>query len=218
MLPAMTLVSQWRQLEAGLPADWKQARLSLAVADITEVDRAAALLGPLAPGRSRAQLNFAVTRGSWPGPDAVRRLLGRLDEERIGGRLVLLEAVAESRAEEARPPAGLAGSWDELVSTFPEDWSDLLCHLDLTSSDDLPRAALLTAPLNPTREHGDPPGFRFRVARRFGYGTSPEMTRRCLARLDEEAIPGRLRVLRVLSDTKPVATQGPVWYIGGKAV
>jgi hypothetical protein len=218
MLPAMALVSQWRQLERGLPEDWQQTRVSLAVADVAQADRAAALLAPLAPGRSRGELHFLVARGSWPGPEAVRRLLGRLDEERIGGRLAVLQAVAEARADEALPPAGLAASWDELVATFPEDWSDLLCHLDLASSDDLPRAALLTAPLNPTRAHGDAPGFRFRVARRFGYGTSPEMTRRCLARLDEEAIPGRLRLLRALSDTNPVATQGPVWYIGGKAV
>jgi len=27
-----------------------------------------------------------------------------------------------------------------------------------------------------------------------------------------------VRVLRALSDSHPVATQGPVWYIGGRAV
>ncbi len=61
-------------------------------------------------------------------------------------------------------------------------------------------------------------GFRFRVAHSFGYGAAPGMVRRCLARLDEEGIPGRVRVLRALSDTHPVGTQGPVWTIGGKAV
>ena len=43
------------------------------------------------------------------------------------------------------------------------------------------------------------------------------MVRRCLARLDDAGIPGEVRVLRTLSDTHPVGTQGPVWYIGGKA-
>jgi hypothetical protein len=38
------------------------------------------------------------------------------------------------------------------------------------------------------------------------------MARRCLARLDEERINGRLVILWVLSDTKAVATQGPVLY------
>jgi hypothetical protein len=44
------------------------------------------------------------------------------------------------------------------------------------------------------------------------------MTRRSLERLDEQEIAGELRILRVLSDTRPVATQGPVWRVGGKAV
>jgi hypothetical protein len=62
------------------------------------------------------------------------------------------------------------------------------------------------------------PALRFRVARRFGYGASAEMARRCLERLDDSGIPGQLRVLHALSDTKPVYTQGPVWYVGGRAV
>ena len=62
------------------------------------------------------------------------------------------------------------------------------------------------------------PALRFRVARRFGYGASPGMVHRCLERLDDEGIPGELRILRVLSDTDPVSTQGPVWYVEGKAV
>ena len=47
---------------------------------------------------------------------------------------------------------------------------------------------------------------------------APEMTRRCLVRLDKAKIPGEVRILRALSDTKPVATQGPVWYVGGGPV
>ena len=85
------------------------------------------------------------------------------------------------------------------------------------SSDYLERAALLMAPLNPSR-YGGKPGFRFRVARRFGYGASTEMARRCFERLDEEGIRGAVRVLRALSDTHPVQTQGPVWYVGGRTV
>ena len=44
------------------------------------------------------------------------------------------------------------------------------------------------------------------------------MVRRCLERVDERQIPGEVRILRALSDTRPVATQGPVWYVGGKVV
>ena len=61
-------------------------------------------------------------------------------------------------------------------------------------------------------------GFRFRCAHTFGYGASPTMTRRCLTRLDEEAIEGGLRILHALSDTQPVGTQGPVWHVAGRTV
>ena len=44
------------------------------------------------------------------------------------------------------------------------------------------------------------------------------MVRRCLARLDERDIDATVSILRVLSDTKPVGSQGPVWYVGGKVV
>jgi hypothetical protein len=218
MLPAVTLVSQWEQIEARLPDGWERTRVCLAVADVAQANRAAALLGPLGPGRSGTELYLTASRRSWPGPEAVRRLLGKLDEERIGGRLVLLDAAHEAEAQPDDVTPSLAAAWDGLVSTLPEDWTDLLCHLDLSSSDDLARGALLTGPLNPARERGDAPGFRFRVARRFGYGASPLMARRSLARLDEEGIRGQLRLLRALSDTRPVATQGPVWYVGGKSI
>ncbi len=97
------------------------------------------------------------------------------------------------------------------------DWSDVFAEIELTSSDHLEPGALALAPLNPAR-YGDSSGLRFRCARLFGYGASPGMVRRCLERLDERDIPGAISIVRALSDTKPVATQGPVWYIGGKVV
>jgi hypothetical protein len=44
------------------------------------------------------------------------------------------------------------------------------------------------------------------------------MARRCFERLDEEEIPGTVSVLRLVSDVDNVATQGAVWYVGGKAL
>jgi hypothetical protein len=213
----MGLVEQWRRSEAGLPQDWADARLELTIADEARSDRAAALLAPLNPGRFGKRFRFyTARRGAGPAPELVRRLLARLDEERIDGTLDLLSS---GRAVEAvvTAPATLLEQWETELAGLPADWSDLYGELELRSSDHLERAALLTAPLNPSR-YGGTPGFRFRVARRFGYGASPEMARRCLARLDENRIPGDVRILRVLSDTKPVATQGPVWYVGGKVV
>jgi len=112
----------------------------------------------------------------------------------------------------------LASDWDAALATLPADWSDLLCEIELTSSDHIERAALLMAPLNPIQAAGTRPGFRFRCAHTFGYGAAPGVVRRCLERVDHERIPGEVRVVRALSDTQPVATQGPVWYIDGKAL
>jgi hypothetical protein len=44
------------------------------------------------------------------------------------------------------------------------------------------------------------------------------MVRRCLERLDGADIRGEVHILRALSDTKPWATQGPVWYVDGRSV
>jgi hypothetical protein len=217
MLRPVTLVDQWRAIERGLPEDWSDARLELTVADDSRAERAAALLGPANPGRSRRRIRFFVARrGVGVSPDNVRRLVGRLDAEGIAGELRLV-ASDNAPAEPATSRRTLAESWDAALGVLPSDWSDLYCELELASTDYLERAALLVAPLNPAR-YGGKPAFRFRCARSFGYGASPGMVRRCLERCDADGIRGEVRVLRALSDTHPVSTQGPVWYVGGRAV
>ena len=213
----MALLEQWREIQAQLPERWATARLSLVIEDEADCDRAAFLLGPVNPGRRGKQIRFRTGRGGQgPSANLVGRLLARLDGERVDGRLELLGAdELPEQAPIVRP--SLAGTWDAEVARLPPDWSDLYCEIRLTSTDYLERAALLMAPLNPAR-YGGETGFRFRVARSFGYGASPEMTRRCLERLDEEGIRGSFRLLRVLADTYPNATQGPVWYVGGRSV
>jgi hypothetical protein len=213
----MGLVEQWNRIESGLDPRWRDARLVLAVDDESRAERAAALLGPASPGRSARNIRFFVSRGgAGIGPEAARRFLGRIDEEAIAGTLELVSS-DEAPPEPAISRPSLAAEWDAALVVIPSDWSDLLCEIELTSSDHFERAALLLAPLNPLHGEGVP-GFRFRVAHSFGYGGSPGMVRRCLERLDEAGILGEVRILRVMSDTYPVGTQGPVWYVGGKAV
>jgi hypothetical protein len=213
----MGLVDQWTSVENGLDPKWHDARLELRVDDVERLGRAAALLGPAGPGRMGNAIRFTTARsGAFIGPEAVRRLLKRIDDEGIGGTLTLISSDAAA-PEPVISRASLAAEWDAAIAVLPSDWSDLLCELELTSSDHLERGALLLSPLNPIQGTGRP-GFRFRCAHSFGYGASPGMVRRCLARLDEERIPGEVRVLRAMSDTHPVATQGPVWRIGERAV
>jgi hypothetical protein len=213
----MRLAMQWRRIQARLSEDWVDVKLALTVTDPRRLDRALFLLGPLQPGRAGDELRFFAARGgAGPSPAAVSRALARLDRERIAGELRLV-GVAEPSTAAPVVRRSAAEAWDDALEMLPPDWSDLYCELELTSSDHLEPAALALAPLNPAR-FGSTPGFRFRCARRFGYGASQEMVSRCLERLDERDLPADVRVLVALSDTKPVGTQGPVWYVAGQAV
>ena len=213
----MSLAADWDELQQGLPENWATANLRLAVPDEGVGERAAALLGPTNPGRRGSVIRFyAARRGEGHSPEIIRRLLERIDTDGIKGVLDVVGGDEAAVAQEVALPK-LVDAWDTAVAGFPPDWTDLYAELELESSDWLERAALLMAPVNPAR-YGEAPGFRFRVARRFGYGASAEMTRRCLERVDAEELRGELRILRVLSDTHPVATQGPVWYVEGRSV
>jgi hypothetical protein len=217
----MTLVEQWRELQQQFPEHWSEARLALAVPDEAGRRRAAALLAPAGAARHGDELRFTAARlDGGAMPEAVRRLLARLDREGVGGELLLVR-VAEGSGDgtAAHPPRHLplAAAWDEAVKALPTDWTDVHAEVELRSSDYLERAALLMAPLNPLRD-GTRVALRFRAARRFGYGASDGMTRRCLERCDHEGIVGAVGILRVLCDVDPVGTQGPVWHVGGRTV
>jgi hypothetical protein len=219
MLSPMSLVAQWRGIEATLPEDWQSVRLRLIVTDRSRAERAAALLGPTNAGWRGSFITFQAARGGGgSSAELVRRLLARLDAERIQGTLDAVDAeLAPSQAAAASARKTLAAQWDQLVAELPADWSDVYGEMELASTDYLERGALLLAPLNPARVDKRP-AYRFRAARRFGYGVSAQMGRRCFERLDAEDIRGEVRILYALSDTRPVYTQGPVWYVGGGPV
>ncbi len=216
----MRVADQWSLIEEQLGADWEEARLTFAVESGSSVAAAAAVLAPLGPGRSGTELRFQVTR-TGGGPEKLRNLLGRLDQKRIWGTLSLVEARSrpgpQPAAEPARPSSSLAESWDRAVSELPAGWRDLLCELELDSTDYVPQAALLGAPLNPTRVP-EKSALRFRVTAGGGYGASPGMARRCLELMDAARIRGRVAVLHALSNTENADTQGPVWRIAGRSV
>jgi hypothetical protein len=219
MLRPLALVEDFNQVERSLGEAWGEARLQLTVADDARCDRAASLLGPANPGRRGKTIRFSVgRRGHGLTPDAIRRLLRRLDAERITGNLEVV-GTSEPRTpdEQPRRHKPLRAHWEQALSALPSDWSDLYAEIRFTSTDYLERAALLLAPCNPAR-FGERNALQFRCARSFGYGVSAEMAARCLARCDEDGITGEVEILRVLSDTYPVATQGPVWYVGGRSV
>jgi len=207
------LVEQWNGIESGLDPRWSDVRLSLRIDAEEARERAAALLGPAGPGFSGDTVRFYVARGGQGiGPEAARRLLGRVDSAGIAGELTLVGASeAEAAPQVARPT--LAAEWQAALEVLPSDWSDLVAELELDSSADVDRGAVLCAPTNPIQSTGRP-GFRFRSASRRGYGASPGMVGRCLARLDDAGITGHVRITRALSDVHPVGTQGATFVVG----
>src|SRR4051812_25478554 len=115
---AMALEGDWERIQGGLSSEWLEARARFTIADLGQLPRAAALLGPLQPVElETGALTLRVTRlGNGPGADAMRRAMRRLDSERISGRLDLISV--EDRAEVAAPaslpppPGHLPRSWD----------------------------------------------------------------------------------------------------------
>jgi len=225
----MALADRVDELARGLPRDWERARVELTLDEEEDADGAALLLASATPGRFGSSFTFHLTAGgqsSAASPAQVRRVLARLDQAGIAGRVRLAE-VERSPAEPAAPALGtpvsvverptLAAAWDALLGRLPPDWSDLYAEIELDSSDHLDRGALLLAPVNPARA-GGPASFRFRAASHEGYGVAAGMARRAFQRLDEEGLSGRVRILRVLSDTSSPFSQGPVWREDGHAV
>jgi hypothetical protein len=214
----MRAADQWARIEAGLEPGWSEVRVTFEPEGAP--DEAAAALGPLQPLRMGDELRFHVSRADG-GAERVRNTLRTLDRKRIWGTLALVDVAAASPAE-ARPVETaarrrLVDAWESALATLPPDWSDVLGELELDSSDHLPRAALLCAPMNPTRVAGES-ALRFRVSGKQGYGVSRQMARRCFERMDGEGIAGRVEIVYDLSDAENAVTQGPVWRVAGKSV
>jgi hypothetical protein len=217
MLRLLQLVEQLIGLERRQEEGWTDLTLQLTLADESQVGPATALLAPAAPARLGSKIRFGITlSGSGIGPEAARRLLRRLDKGGIQGTLEVVD-VGRTAPEKRQRRTPLQEQWEQQLGLVPDDWSDLYAQVMFDSSDYLEPAALALAPLNPSR-FDTSPTFRFRCAHHFGYGVSPEMASRCFARCDEQGITGTVGVLHVLSDTQPIGTQGPVWFVGGRNV
>lgn len=214
----MSLAGDWLNLQSALPEGWERAEVRLTTADSAAAGRAVSLLSPAQPFRaSPTVIRFDVALdGSALSPDLVTRLLRRVDDARVIGRLELAGSRVAVRAE-PEPEASLADAWRAALAVLPPDWSDLYAEVRFVSSDYIEPGAVLCAPMNPRRD-GTRAAMRFRSARRAGYGASAPMVTRCLERCDAAELRGSVEVLRVLSDTRLVATQGPTWLLSGKNV
>ncbi|HEY1514659.1 MAG TPA: hypothetical protein VGF66_12995 [Gaiellaceae bacterium] len=211
----MSVADQWKAIGSELPSGWTEARLRLALKDRATTDRAAAMLGPAGAYRAAPTvLLFTVARdGSATSPDNMTRLLRNVPN----GALSLSGSQAEEQVASAREITPLTASWDSAIAGLPADWSDLYVELQLTSTDFIEPASVLCIQCNPRRD-GTRAALRFRCARVQGYGVSPAMARRCLERCDAADIQGSVSVLRAVSGSRHVATQGPVWLENGRTL
>src|SRR3954447_23446877 len=131
----MTLSQQWVEIERGLPTAWADARLALSVPDAAQAIRATALLASLQPGRSGDTIRFTTARrGAGFGPEHVRKLLRKLDAEKIRGRLTLV-STGEPATEPELSRATFLGEWEAALAVLPTDWSDLYAEIELVSTD-----------------------------------------------------------------------------------
>ncbi len=217
----MALVDDWQDLEAALPEGWVEARIRLTLEHPGDTDRALVLLAPLQPLRPGPDtLSLRIVRGgTGRGPGSAGRALSRLDAERLHGTIELGLGRGEGVPWRGRPPSRrLPDSWDAALATLPADWSDLLGEVELDSSDYLEPGALHMAPINPA------PGRRARSAcssaARAGSATAPRPGWSAAASSAATATgcAGRSRSCALLSDTRPVGTQGPVWQLDGRMV
>ena len=211
----MSVAHQWDAIGSELPQGWARAQLRLELKDREAADRAAAMLAPAGPYRAAPTLLlFGVARdGTSLSPDNLLRLLRRIPS----GTLSLSGSQASPETAPRREITPLTESWDRAIAGLPADWSDLYAEIQLTSTDFIERASVLCIQCNPRRD-GTRAALRFRAAHTRGYGVAPEMARRCFERCDAEDIRGSVQVLRALSDTRLVGTQGPVWLANGKTL
>jgi hypothetical protein len=214
----MALAADWQKAQADLPSAWVEARVEVSLETAGDSDRVLRLLAPLQPLQSEAGISLRISRhGSGPSAEGLRRALARLDAERLHGTLTVSSIEEREPEAEALPELSLPESWDAALAELPADWSDVLGEVELGSSDWVEPGALLLAPINPLRIESTS-RLQFRSASQFGYGASAGMVRRCLERCEGAGMRGEVRVLRVLSDSRPVGTQGPVWQIDGRMV
>jgi hypothetical protein len=211
----VSVAQQWNAIGSSLPDGWARAQLRLELKDKAAADSAAAMLGPAGAYRAAPTvLVFPVARdGSATSPDNLTRLLRYVPS----GTLSLSGSQAPAEQTPIRRVTALTEAWDRAVGGLPADWTDLFAEVQLTSTDFIERASVLMVQCNPRRD-GLRAALRFRCARLAGYGVSPEMARRCLARCDAERMTGYVSILRVVSGSRHVATQGPVWLAGGKTL
>ncbi len=93
------LADEWEAAREGLPSDWSDLLVELALDSSADVDRAAVLCAPLNPiqatGRPGFRFRCASEHGYGASAGMVARCLARLDEDQITGHLQIARVLSD---------------------------------------------------------------------------------------------------------------------------
>lgn len=89
---------------------------------------------------------------------------------------------------------GLADSFQEVIDSLPDDWTDLVIDLRIFDEERYVDAAVLLTQVNAQPYSRADWHFHVPVAHRFGKAAAPETVEGTLALLDREGIEGELIV------------------------
>jgi hypothetical protein len=90
--------------------------------------------------------------------------------------------------------SGLAETFEQIVDSLPDDWTDLEIDLRISNPHRYVDAALMLAQINAQPYSRADWDWRINVAHRFGHAAAPETVRGVLGKLDSEQIGGEVRV------------------------
>jgi hypothetical protein len=91
----------------------------------------------------------------------------------------------------------LADSFQEVIESLPDDWTDLELDLRIFDEDRYVDAAVLLTQVNAQPYSRADWHFRLLVAHRFGHAAAAETVKGTLALLDREGIEGELMVRHI---------------------
>jgi len=88
----------------------------------------------------------------------------------------------------------LAETFEGIVESLPDDWTDLELDLRIADEHRYVDAAVMLSTVNAQPYSRADWHWRLNVAHRFGHAAAPETVKGVLAKLDREGIAGQLRV------------------------
>jgi hypothetical protein len=100
----------------------------------------------------------------------------------------------------------LADSFQEILDSLPDDWTDLSVDLRILDEERYVEAAVMVSQVNAQPYSKADWHWRLNVAHRFGHAAAAETVRGVLARLDGEGIVGEM-VLRDVREGRAEVVQ-----------